>query len=98
MMSPILSATPVNAFAFSVNGHKNWLYFFFENFEISDLTWGNEFCKKLIGSDKIIVSGAMGGATSALIACPSELIKCILQAWAKNKPVAKKLKIGLIQL
>ena len=84
-MSPILSATPVNAFAFSVNGHKNWLYFFFENFEISDLTWGNEFCKKLIGSDKIIVSGAMGGATSALVACPSELIKCILQAWAKKQ-------------
>ena len=56
----------------------------FKNNQISDLTRGNEFCKKLIGSDKIMFSGAMGGATSALIACPSELIKCILQAWATN--------------
>ena len=84
MMSPILSATPVNAFAFSANGHnKNseniskYLTLFWDI--NSDLIRGNEFCKKLIGSDRIIFSGAMGGATSALIACPSELVKCILQ-------------------
>ena len=28
MASPILSATPVNAFAFSVNGHKKWVWRF----------------------------------------------------------------------
>ena len=40
MMSPILSATPVNAFAFSVNGHNQK---FWENFEIFNTFLSHKF-------------------------------------------------------